>query len=427
MADPILIPIADGVRLCAVQTGRFKTNRLIVSMALPLEGDIAARALLPFLLRRSCREYSDFRTLSGHLDTLYGAALGAGVRKMGEVQILELTINTIDDRFALGGESITAEAAKLLCDLLFAPNLNADGCFPEQNVEAEKRLLLERMRSEDDDKGVYARRRCQEIMCADEPFGRNRYGTEAQIRSLTGERVYAAWREVLDSATIQVTLCAGGGAEQVESLLRSRFAPIERHVAPLHTCFIPDAQEVKTVRETQALMQGTLVLGFRCGMTNADDMDPAISVMTDIFGGGTYSKLFSVVREKMSLCYYCRARLNRDKGILLVASGIETENEDKAREAILAQLEEMRTGQFTQEMFNSSIRSLCDSIRSYNDAPDMLCSWYVQQMFRPSLKTPEQRIREYAAVQLEQIRPAAEKMTLDTVFMLAGTGENDHA
>ena len=427
MGDPILIPIADGVRLCAVQTDRFKTSKLLVTIALPLDGDIAARALLPFLLRRSCRAYPDFRSLNGRLSSLYGAALGAAVRKAGEAQVLELSLTSIDDRFALDGGSITADAAQLLCDLLFEPNLDENGCFPADTVEAEKRLLLERMRSEDDEKAVYARRRCQEIMCENEAFGRNRYGTQDEILSITPARVYDAWRDALERAHIQITMCAGSGIEQTASLLRGLFEKVQRNVLPIETQFVPTAGDVKYVRETQPLMQGTLVLGFRCGTTSRDDMDPAICVTSDMFGGGTYSKLFTVVREKMSLCYFCRAQLNRDKGIMIVSSGIETENEEKAREAILQQLQEMREGKFTREEFDASIRSLSDTILGYTDSPDVICGWYALQIFRDTFKTPAQRIAEFAAVTPEEIRPVAEKITLDTVFMLAGTGENDHA
>lgn len=45
--------------------------------------------------------------------------------------------------------------------------------------------------------------------------------------------------------------------------------------------------------------------------------------MTDVFGGGPYSRLFMNVREKLSLCYYCSARLIRGKGIIVIQSGIE--------------------------------------------------------------------------------------------------------
>ena len=427
MTDPVLIPIADGVSLCAVQTDRFKTCRLSLSAALPLAGDIAAAAVLPYILRRSCRKYPDMTSMNGHLDMLYGAALGAAVTKKGEAQILHLSVTAIDDRFALSDESVTQQAAALLFDLLFDPKLE-DGMFPAADVDAEKRLLLARMRSEDDEKRVYARRRCEEVMCEHEAYGQNRYGTAQQIESLTPQRVYDAWRRVLETATIRLVTVSGTDADAVRQLFSDGFAGVSRRVRPIETQFVPvPTGDVKTVRETQNLQQGTLVLGLRCGMTKRDDMDPVMLVMNDMFGGGVYSKLFTVVREKMSLCYYCRSILNRDKGTILIACGIETENEQKTVDAILSQLSDMQRGDFTRETFNASVRSLTDSIRGYNDAPDVLCAWYGHQIFRNTVMTPQARIEQIENVSFDEIRHTAQQVRLDTIFMLAGTGADNHA
>lgn len=420
MATPLLKTVADGVQLCAVQTDLFKTCKLSISMALPLSGDIAARAILPYLMRRACRKYPDFTALNGRLDELYGAVLGAGVSKKGEAQMLHLSLSSVDDRFSLDGESVSEAAAELLLDLLFDPKLE-NGTFCAEDVEQEKRLLLERMRSEDDDKRVYARKRCVEIMCADEAFGQNRFGTAEEISSLTPERVRAAWREVLETATIRAVLVSSGTADAVLRKLTDRFGGIERRVAPIHTQYIEKAAVVKTERETQPLRQGTLVMGFRCGMKNRRDMDPAMMLMCDIFGGGTYSKLFTVVREQMSLCYYCGAQLNRDKGVLYVAAGIDSDNEEKTKRAILDQLQAMQNGDFTEETFEIAKRSLCDTIRGYSDSPDVLCAWYDIQILDGTARPTAERIEEIRNARYEEIQNAAQHITLDTVFMLAGT------
>ena len=425
MDEPRLFTIAQGVDCVAVRTDLFKTCRISVQIALPLSGDIAAKAVLPYILRRSCRSYPDFTSLNGHLDELYGATLSASVRKLGEAQLLNISINSIDDRFVPDGGSVAAEAAELLAQLLFEPKLE-NGTFCLSDVEQEKRLLLERMRAEDDDKRAYARRRCEELMCADEPFGKNRYGTAEEIESLTPERVFAAWREALETARIRVVIVSSGETDKVQALLKTQFAAVQRRVCDVRTQFVQRAETVRYERETQPLMQGTLVMGFRCGMTHEYDNDPAVSVMADVFGGGTYSRLFSVVREKMSLCYFCAARLNRQKGVMLVFSGIETENEEKTREAILAQLQEIQDGGFTQDTLDTSVRSLCDTIRGYADSPDVLCVWYGNQILNGTAKTPAQRIAEIRTVTLPQVQKAANAVTLDTVFMLAGTGEEHH-
>ena len=95
MDEPKLLTIADGADLVAVRTDMFKTCKISVSIALPLAGDIAAKAVLPYVLRRSCRRYPDFTSLQGHLDEMYGATLGAAVSKQGEAQTLLLRLGIL--------------------------------------------------------------------------------------------------------------------------------------------------------------------------------------------------------------------------------------------------------------------------------------------------------------------------------------------
>ena len=60
--------LADSVRLVSVATDSFKTGRIAVSMALPMDEKMAANSLLIYLLKRSCKEYPDFSLLIGNLD-----------------------------------------------------------------------------------------------------------------------------------------------------------------------------------------------------------------------------------------------------------------------------------------------------------------------------------------------------------------------
>ena len=147
--------IADGVRLLSVQTDRFKTSRITFTMATPLGGNVSAKAILPYLLHRRCRKYPDFTAFNCVLDDLYGAVVSAGVSKQGEGLLLNISITSIDDRFALDGEKIMSKCFELLCDMIFEPIIK-DGSFPEDVVEEEKRLLTEKLEAEKNDKRRYA-------------------------------------------------------------------------------------------------------------------------------------------------------------------------------------------------------------------------------------------------------------------------------
>ena len=414
--------ITDGVRLVSVQTDRFKTGRVTFTLATPLDGNISAKAILPYLLHRRSRKYPDFTAFNRVLDGLYGATVSAGVGKIGESLQLSISLSAIDDRFALGDDKVTAQCVELLTDLIFDPIVK-DGAFPADIVEEEKRLLIEKLENEKNDKRRYALSRCEEIMFANEAYGRHRYGTVQSIQSLTGKDIYAEWRNLLKTAVMQITMVGSSEPSFVEEILKKKFLSIERSPILCETEFITGYPKPNYVSETQKVKQGKLVMGFRTGMRNNEDNTDAMRVAVDIFGGGTYSKLFSVVREKMSLCYYCSAVLRPDKGVVMIQSGIENENEEKARNEILNQLKEVADGNFSEDDFSASIKSMCDARIGINDTPESLCAWYAARIFKDTPDTPEEAVEKIRRVDRNQVIRAAKTIMLDTVFMLKGIGE----
>lgn len=414
--------IADGVRLCAQSTDKFKTCRINISMAMPLDKDTSARAILPFILQRRCAKYPDHTTLSRVLDELYGASVSAGVLKRGETHILSFNLTAIDDRFALDGDTVALECVQLLCDMIFDP-LRDGNSFPADIVAQEKRLLVEAIENEMNDKRRYALMRCEELMFRDEAYGINRLGTVDEVNALTPEEIYRAWEDVLREAVVQITMVGSMDVSPVAAILRERFASIRREPTTLGTKFISKVREPEYVCEEMPIKQGKLVMGLRTGMQNEDDNTVPMRIAVDIFGGGTYSKLFSVVREKMSLCYYCSAAFFASKGVVMVQSGIEDINEEKAKNEILNQLSLVAQGDFSDDDFSSSIKSLTDSIISNNDTPESICAWYATQMLRGSLKTPEEYADELQSVERQQVIDAAKTISLDTIFMLKSNGE----
>lgn len=414
--------IAEGIRFCSVKTDKFKTCRVNISLAMPLDKNASARAILPFMFSRRCAKYPDYTSLNRVLDELYGAAVSAGVLKRGEAQVISFSMSAIDDRFALDGDKVALECTKLLADMIFDP-LTEGESFPEDIIEQEKRLLAEAIENEQNDKRRYAMLRCEQLMFADEAYGINRFGSVEDVKGLTPDAVYAAWRDVLEKATVQITMVSSMDPQPIVDLIKEKFSEIERHPVEIKTQFVSGLPKPEYISESMPLKQGKLVMGFRTGMRSEDDMMPAMKVAVDIFGGGTYSKLFSVVREKMSLCYYCSAALFNSKGIVMVQSGIEDANEEKAKNEIINQLRLTAEGEFTDEDFSSSIKSLTDSILGNSDTPEEITAWYASQILRNELKAPETYAKEIANVDRAEVVRAAKTIMLDTIFMLKSSGE----
>ena len=414
--------LSKGIEFCTIFAEGFKSSCVSVNFVMPLDENASLNALVPNVLCRSSKKYPDLTSIERKLANLYGAALVADVSKTGENQVLKIEISAIDDRFALDDEIIASECSKLLFELVFAPNVS-NNAFSEKDVESEKRLLAERLFAEQSDKRSYAKNRCEEIMFSEEAYGIHRFGDVESIEKITPESLYNAYCNILKNSKIIVCVSGNTDSSAVLKSFSDYVTGIHRSVVENHTLFVERAEDVQYVKEQEPVKQGKLVMGFRLGMKNSDDNYASRRVMVDLFGGSPHSKLFTVVREKMSLCYYCSARMIRAKGIMLVQSGIESFNEEKAKQAILQQLEDVKNGSFTQDDIDFSVKALEDSFKSVTDSPEALDYWFMSQCVSGSYKYPEEFIEEFKKVTREDIIAAAQDVTLDTVFMLEGIAE----
>ena len=419
--------IAPGVKLCTHKTEQFKTSVVSFNIATDLGENAGKKALLLNLLARTTKNYPTVTQMNRRLAGLYGAVISPVVRKIGEAQVLSLVLVCLDDRFALQGERVLSEAVRLLSACLFMPDITPEG-FKEENLKREKRLLIEQIESERDDKRIYALNTMLGEMCRDESYGVHRFGTKEEIESVTGKELLALWKDILFNAPVQINVTGNFDEDETEKILTGLFAPLERkkeNIREVHTEFITEAYDSRLFTEKQAVKQGKLVIGMRAGMTYDFDNFPAIKLMNAIFGSGTFSKLFMNVREKMSLCYYCAARLDAGKGIITVESGVETENAQKALDAIRNELDEVRRGNFTDETIENAKKSLCDLYNSVYDSVMGINDWMTNYTVKNEITEPSEIGEMIKNVCREEIIIAASMVTEDTVFILESDREED--
>lgn len=419
--------ISEGVRLCTERTSRFKTSVVSVNIICPLDEKSSERALLCYLLARTNKNYPDITSMNRVLASLYGAVISPKVSKIGESQVLSLSLICVDDRFSLDSKPIAEEGIRILMDCIFSPDITPDG-FREENVEREKRLLVEKIESEKDEKRIYALNRMIEEMCRDESYSIHKYGNKERIAELNGKDIFSIWKKVLTTSPVQINAVGSFDMDKIESITASYFNNLQRKkedIAEIRTEFLTESYDSKTIKEKQSVKQGKLVIGMRAGMTFDFDNYPAIRLMTAIFGGGTFSKLFMNVREKMSLCYYCAARLVSSKGLITVESGVETENAEKALTAIRNELDEVRKGNFSDETLENAKKSLVDSFNSVEDSVVGIDSFMTSQCVSGTFKTPSEYSELLNAVSREEVIIAANMVTEDTVYILESDKEEE--
>lgn len=411
--------ICDGVSFGNIKDDRFKRSRVNATLIVPLDKKTAAaNALLSCILTRSCKKYPDFTSLNRKLDELYGAALYPSFGKFGDFQTVTISVSGLDDRYALDGKSISSEITELLCSILFEPNIT-NGKFLEEDFEQEKRQLLENIDAEFNDKRTYAINRCIEIMCRDELFAVSRFGSREDVDALTQENVCKAWKNILENARVELCMLGSTPYDRAFEGFKKYFDGKPRKITG-STKIVSDVGEIKRIVETEEIVQSKLVMGFRCAYPRTLRERIGNSLMSMILGGTPTSKLFQNVREKQSLCYYCASRANNTKGIMIIDSGVETDNIEKTEEAVIEQINALVHGNITDEELDSAKKALKNFYISTLDSLSAMHGWYISGLLSSSLASPTEEADIVDSITKDEVVELAKKIKLDTVFSLIG-------
>ncbi len=415
--------LAPGIILRAVRTDKFKTSVLGVTFLEPLREETASlNALVPGVLRRGTAARPDMEALSAALDDLYGGGIEPVIRKKGEVQCVGFWGSFLDDAYVPEGARILEPAAALLGEIVLSPA--GQGGFLPEYVEGEKANLVDRIRAEINDKLQYARSRLREVMCGGEAYGVGKLGSEASARAVTGDALYARYREMLGSAPVYLYYCGSAGIERVERAFAEAFAGLPRGGRSGIPDTVPQplpAGGLRRVSEEMDVTQGKLVLGFRTGGGFRELDEVACAVLFNaVYGGSANSKLFLNVREKLSLCYFASSALALSKGILLVYSGVDPGNLQRAEDEILAQLRACQRGEIPEEDLEAARRSAVSNFRAALDSQGRLEEYWLNRFVTGTRFGPEELAGALKGVTREQIAALAGRIRPDSIFTLRG-------
>ncbi|MFR8650631.1 MAG: EF-P 5-aminopentanol modification-associated protein YfmF [Faecalibacillus sp.] len=412
-----------GYDLHLIPTNKFKNITISLKLQNTLdEKTVAKRTLLSFMLTTGTKKYPSTQELSKYLESMYGMKLGANVVTKGKSHIINVNSICINQEYLPYKENLIQQQIQLLNDIFFNPNASKN-CFDEAMFARKKKELIERLINNQDDKFYYSLEKMFEYMGKGTCLGISSHGNIEDIKEIKNEELFSYFKECIknDKKHIYVVLNVDESIVQVfkNCLI---FENNDLSFESVYS-FEKNRKDLLEIIEKQDITQAKLNMGYRIPVNYNSQNHYAFVVFNAIFGGMSQSKLFKVVREKNSLCYYISSSYDAFNGVMIITAGIEGKDYYQTVQLIKEQLKEMQEGHFDQNDIDIAKLMIKNSMKKTNDEPLSQVAVQYNRDITGKEETNEQYLERIEKVTYQDIIDVCQNIELDTIFLLKGRNE----
>jgi predicted Zn-dependent peptidase len=377
------------------------------------------RFLLPRLLTTHTDSLKSKKDMSTVLEDLYGAYFKPKLERLGNLSIASITLTIVDPKI-IGSQTLFTEALDLFKKVVFEHSTFNQDIFNE-----EKRMLLEQWETLYDKKRQYALHQINQLFFENDTYGFPLSGSYEDIKKLTKEKLEEYYLNTFLKNNIRFIVSGNLSDEEIKQLEALDFK--EDKLSVQYQTTFRDARSLVEKREKTVMQQAIIKMGYHIPIFRGDALYQAANLLDDMIGGYPDSRLFLEIREKLGLCYDVQSGYDPYRGVLLVSSGVDVNQIDKAIEAIKHEIDKIiQEGPSEEELmhaksyFSHQLKSSLDN-QSIN-----IKRLYLENLLGYS-DSIEKRLKDIDQVTLEDIKKASSFLKLDTIYVLYGGQDENHS
>ncbi|MCU0571153.1 MAG: insulinase family protein [Oculatellaceae cyanobacterium Prado106] len=266
------------------------------------------------------------------------------------------------DYFLMSLKTVSAdfeEMLRLLGEVMRSPS------FPPEEVDLERRLTIQSIRSMQEQPFAVANAQLREAMFQDHPYGQSSLGTEETVSHLTQADLKQYHQTYFRPDNIVACVVGRISPTTVVDLIQQTFGDwqpphTEAGLLPLPERSLPQItahpKQVVTLQETQ---QAIVMLGH-LAMSMQHPSHIPLRLLNTYLGNGLSSRLFVELREKRGLAYEVSAfyptRLDQSQFVVYI--GTAPENTAIAREGLQQEVDRLCQVLLTEEELQAAKNKL---------------------------------------------------------------------
>lgn len=399
-------------------------NGIVVLVAENKAADIIAARI--FVKAGSCREPIE----QAGLAHLLSAVITKGTQELSSLEIAErvesvgasLSADAAADYFLLSLKTVTADFAEIL---ELAGQILRSPTFPEVEVELERRLALQNIRSQQEQPFTIAFEQLRQAIYQNHPYASSGLGTEATVSQLSRanlvryHQTYFRPNNVVISISGRVTADAVASVEKVFGDWQRGEEPLPALTLP---AVIPQPHRTVTPVPTQ---QSIVMLGYLAPSVQKPDYT-ALKLLSTYLGNGLSSRLFVELREKRGLAYDVSAfyPTRLEPAIFAAYMGTAPENTAIALEGLRTEVELLCTTLLEEDALQAAKNKLLGQYalgKQTNAQIAQIFGWY--ETLGLGIEFDTQFQQGVAAVTADHLQQAACRYLLEPYISLVGPEE----
>ena len=405
----------NGYNLHFIKTKKFKTTTISINFRENIKKeDITIRKFLFKMLCSTTLKYNTNRLFEIKLEDLYSASLGHSNIKFGNIINSYIDIMFLDKKYS--DKELLTDALEFLFEIILNPNV-FNNKFDSKSFEEVKKKLEVIINSKKDNLQKYTINRSLELMDENDPVSYNLWGYIDDLNKITKESLYKYYKHVLNTNIIDIFIVGNVSKTKILKLFKDKFK-IDNKPIKTNEPFITytKTNKLKIINEDMEIKQSKLSIVCKVLNLSLFERRYVLPIYSSILGGGGMSRLFSNVREKNSLCYTITSMPNTPNSILMIYSGINSENYNKALKLIK---DEIKLKNVTKRELNDAKVELISSVETLLDNPGSIINYYYgMEVFNSD--NIKDKISNYNKVTIKDILNLSNKISIEMIYLLKG-------
>lgn len=412
----------NSYRIHTIKTDKFKNCSIEIMFRDKLSKDnITSNNFVVDMLMHSSKKYPKRRDVSIALENLYSASLRGVCTRLGNSFLISFVMDFLNPKYCEKG--YLEDVIAMPFEMLQNPNITNNE-FDIRSFNIIKNRLKADIESLKEKASRYAFRRSLINMDSSSPTSYSMLGSLEDLENITTSNLVNKYNEMMNNYVCDIYVIGNLDMDRVVELIKKNFTnrTIKEQNIELFVDNKPK-KKVTDVSESGKYEQDTFIMIYNLLDLDKRERDIVIHLYNVILGsGGLTSKLYQYIREENSLCYSVNSNYQKYDQLLMVYAGIDKKDKDLCIELVNKAMNEMMNGDFSEDEFENAKRTIVSSIKMSEDTMGGIVNNYLFNEL-DNLPLYDERIKAFNSVTREEIIKVANKVKLNTIYLLTGEDE----